>query len=517
MRWKEKNMKVKHVIASVALSFAMGFGALAGLMASKEAKAAKADDPKTWMMAVSLNMSEPDNWGAALSELQVVVKGSDFETWHAMHETGVEHWWTVNIPFTDAQEVTEYGFGFTQAGEGGGWKASKLVSTSQSKASHVQHLARTTVGMDWDGGSWVSQNVSGVGTGENLLYSLEKTGETSPTSPLKEEPEKNRFIAEGLEALTDWDYNFGLDFAGLDIYEMVKDEDMSLLSTYADDWIQFKNAGTYDVILGNEYSDGGIFSVKQYGEVETTYIYYLSESNFGDGATPNSIYTYGGSEQFGAWPGSLIADVATEVTGKGVLRFDGVYGVMHDQSQYIYKIPVQIGYPQDSYVMINYQGSDKGAEQELVAHCAYQWSARNLNKGLALDFLLKVEEKRNAVAAEGNIKQYSVCGISKDDAKDLYTEYQTICTESVAVRNAINDSFIYTYNEDKSAGNEMVPLTHVMERIGIIAGLVEDPNASRFGNIAILSDNKAIVIISIASCTALAFTFFFVFKKKKQQ
>ena len=37
-------MKIKHVVTSVALSLALGFGAVAGLMANKEAKAVKADE-----------------------------------------------------------------------------------------------------------------------------------------------------------------------------------------------------------------------------------------------------------------------------------------------------------------------------------------------------------------------------------------------------------------------------------------------------------------------------------------
>lgn len=494
-------MKIKHVVTSVALSLALGFGAVAGLVANKEAKAAKADSPKTWMMAISLNMSEPDTWGSTLSDLQVVVKVDGSESWYHMHETGVEHWWTVNISFTDSQEVTEYGFGFTQ--EGQGWKASNFVSTSQSKASHVQHLARTTVGMTWTDGKWDSQNVSGVGTGEDLLYTFDPTGASSGSIKMEEEPAKNRFIAKNLEALTAWDYNFDIDFASLDLYKMVKDSSKSYLSTYADTWIQFKEVGNYDVVLTNEHSDGGVFEIIPHEGPDASFIYYVLEDNV---ATNDYIYAWGGSEQFGVWPGTKITEVTgyKEVTGNGVLHFEG-----SETPKLIYRIPVTIGYPTgDSQFKFNNNNDWESDARNLVGGAAYWYTgAANADAGEAIDFLVNAEEYRN------DAEDYSVCNISASDAAILVAFYNVLDAD---VRAYIDSSSVWTHKRDRSEGNELVSYRIVMEQLAELAK-VSLVGSSRIFNSSIGENSTMIIVIVIASVSAFAFTTLLVFKKKKHK
>ena len=49
-------MKIKHVVTSVALSLALGFGAVAGLMANKEAKAVKADELQSYSGSIAIEL-----------------------------------------------------------------------------------------------------------------------------------------------------------------------------------------------------------------------------------------------------------------------------------------------------------------------------------------------------------------------------------------------------------------------------------------------------------------------------
>ena len=51
-------MKFKHVVASFGLTLAMGFSAAAGLLANKEAKVTKADEPDDKMITVLVDMGE---------------------------------------------------------------------------------------------------------------------------------------------------------------------------------------------------------------------------------------------------------------------------------------------------------------------------------------------------------------------------------------------------------------------------------------------------------------------------
>lgn len=508
-------MKLKNLFISTGLALGLAISAGVALNASSKAESAKADDPKSWMFAVTLDLTEPNSWGGAekISDQQVHVWGDGgVDWWVPLHETGVENVMTTMITLSDSQTVNGCLFGFTQAGEGGGWKQSTDILMSYTKESHSPVISWTTEGMTWSDGKWVAQ-----GESEEYL----QTDYTGGSVSFSEDPANARFILN-LDSVQGGQ-NFGLHFLNTwnNTWALTRTSDADLFSNYSAHFFTFKDSGEYDIILENYYVDGGILTVKKYSE-EETYVYYLSQDNFGAGDTPNYVYAYGISKQFGEFPGTLIESVATEVTGKGVLRFDGAYGEFSDQSQYIYKIPVKVGYPGgDTHIMFK-SGTDssQSSEFEIVAGSAYTWDAANANKGAALDFLVKVEGKRNAVVAAGDVWAYSVCGVSKGDAASLWNEYDGMLD---AVKTLVDSAQVYTYqktahDEGDQTKNGLISYYDVMDELARIGQVGIYSTPSPMAGRLIQDNNTMVIIVIVATLSAVSIIgVLFLVRRRKTQ
>ena len=507
-------MKLKNLLISAGLALGLAISAGVALNASSKVESVSAD-AKSWMFAVAINMSEPNGWGGAdkISNQQVHVWGDGgVDRWYPLHESGVENVMTTMITLSDSETVNGCQFGFTQAGEGGGWKLSNDQTFVQTKESHWALKYWRTEGMTWTNGKWdpVAQS-SGS-------FQIDYTGGKVSFS---EDPANERLIVT-LDGVTS-SYCFGVDFMGSwdYLWDLTRTSDADLFSSHAAHWFQFKEAGKYDVIIENAYVDGGILTVKKHSLVET-YVYYLSEANFGEGNTPNYVYTYGVSEQFGSFPGTLISSVATEVTGRGVLRYGGAYGEYNDQSQYIYKIPVKIGYPGgDTHIMFK-SGTDdsQSSEFEIQAGNAYKWSSSNANDGAAIDFLVKAEAKRNAVVASEGVWAYSVCGISKGDAASLWNEYDALID---AVKSKVDSAEVYTYQKTAfDAGddklNGLVSYADVMDELARIGqvGIYSSPSPMIERSISDSNTMTIVVLITAVAAVSLIGVLIIIRKRRVQ-
>ena len=259
----------------------------------------------------------------------------------------------------------------------------------------------------------------------------------------------------------------------------------------------------YDFEIGN-----ASFAVKKHVDPHASYIYYVSDSNE---ATIDKIYAWDevGNEQFGAWSGSAIATVGTDVTG--VVKFEGT-------AKKIYRIPVTLGYPTgENHFMWN-NGSDvKSDEFLLVDGAAYWWAGgANLDAGASLDLIFSIETLRNAVTAAGDIKNYSICGFSKSDAATVVNTYNNL---SDASRTMVNTSLTYTYKGDGTDDQTDISFRDIVVELGKIAEIevvgsprtiVGTNGGATIDSTTLIAVISIIALVSISSIVVLV-----VIKKRK--
>lgn len=246
--------------------------------------------------------------------------------------------------------------------------------------------------------------------------------------------------------------------------------------------------------------------------INNSYIYYLTGST---DTCNDYIYTFGGDDQFGGWPGTKITSAPGVQEVHGVMSFQNT-------AQNIFKIPYSTA-SSDNGVIIHNNSGTQTVNMSLVSHSAYwfitdkeQVNYHNDDAGAALDLILAVETKRNAVSAHGNIANYSICGISASDAASLYNTYYAM---SADVKAYVNSSKTYTYDGLDTSNQVMVSFQDIMARLRIIALAGNQTVSGGSRNIIAVSNNNSLIIVAVTSTIAItAFgLFFFVRRKRKEQ
>ena len=250
------------------------------------------------------------------------------------------------------------------------------------------------------------------------------------------------------------------------------------------------------------------------------YVYYVADIE-GDTPTPNTIYSYGGHNEFGSWPGMAITSVGTDVHGS--LGFEGY--AAYGYTRHIYKIPYTTAF-NDTHIIIVYNGgTDSGgsqtADMTLVNKGTYWWESTtgNTDAGKAIDFLVEAEDIRNN--ASFKTLSHSVCGISKTNAATLVGKYDNLGGGAAYV----DRSYTYTYDPTKSADEQVVsPTETAVSYASIIAKLREiangtEPNLnprsiSLFGDIDNSTPIMLVVIISVVSLTVVGG---YIFLKRRKE
>ncbi len=248
--------------------------------------------------------------------------------------------------------------------------------------------------------------------------------------------------------------------------------------------------------------------------VNNSYVYYVT----GNTNTCNDyIYTFGGDDQFGDWPGTKITSVSGVQEVHGVIAFQGT-------STNIFKIPYSTG-ASDTGIIIHNNSGTQTVNMSLVSHSAYWFitdsslvNYHNDDAGAALDLLLAVESKRNAVSASGNIAAYSICGISASDAASLYNTYYALSSDIKT--NYIHNSTTYTYDGLDKENQVDVSFEAIMAQLKALAvagnqTVLGAPNSS----ILTPKNNQAVVITAVIVgilVSSAAGTFLLLRKKKEQ-
>lgn len=515
-------MKFNHVIASVGLTLAMGFSAVAGLLTNKEAKEIKADSPNTWMFRAQLDLGvcSPSNPDSVFGDDEVV--GVRFHVWGTNVDTSFEakhmysasdkDFYAATVSLKDDQVIEGAQWVLTQKESGDKYSVDITEFGDDEAASIdkdtdiavIQYLYKHT----WTEGKWGFSN----NFGDSSTYMKVQVDNASPKDYLfVKEPENNRFAIYNLEVdpaegITKIGFDAGGITFGENMYDMLDEKSKQYTSGDQPNW-WYSDTGTFDFFL---YED--TLSIRRYEEYNG-WIYFVSQSDIDD--SDLYIYTYGGTEPFGAWPGTKV----NEQYLPGLAEVDLCNGLhFQGQEHKVFFIPVLMGYSTADHVIFHNNSGDetKSIEFELVSGAAY-WhygTSPNEEAGSVLYILthLQIKLQTSGLYDYGGIDlNNSVCAISSEDATMLYNLYDQL---DDGVKTAyIDSSWVNTYTGN---GDELGwrCLTEVFVELGKKAGLI--PSSSSYLNSLI--DNSAIstTIICIASSTTLALVLLLVFKRKRK-
>ena len=510
-------MKIKHVLASLGLAMTTAFALAVGVGAKKEAKSVKADELNTWMLRFQLCLAScsPHSPSSVFPE-DNAVDGVQFHYWgndgldekvNAEYMFYFTHdYYGVNVALKDGQRINgaQWILHQQQSGDKYSVNIEKFGDESTTyldkETSESIFVIQYQFSNSWEGDHWKFTDDNGgasshinaeIGINPNITkYGFEK------------DPASNSFICSNVTIDQQECMSFESDNVDVesDAYSMLDDESLNYVASSQPNW-WYINEGTFDFILTSSN-----YEIRKYVDPFNTYIYYVLEDNV---PTNDYIYTWGGSEQFGSWPGKQIRTEiasASEVTGNGVLHFEG-----SETPKLIYKIPVTIGYPNgDSYFKFNNNDDWESEARPLVSGAAY-WYAGGANEdaGLAIEFLVQAEYCRNTAT------DYSVCNISVNEAKVLVNNYNGL---SAGVRDYIDRSSVWTYKRDGSKDNELVSYRLVVEELARIAGVELEGSSRIHANFELDANSAtvAVVIIVAAVSSAVMLSLLFILKKKRK-
>ena len=241
------------------------------------------------------------------------------------------------------------------------------------------------------------------------------------------------------------------------------------------------------------------------------YIYYVSAESY---TTPNYIYSWGGTEQFGTWGGTAITSVSGYKELSTVVNFNGKQG-------YIYKIPVNSS---DSNFKLHNNSGTESVNKTLTLGGTYWWDSTtaDMDATIALDLIDRIETARIAASyTKGNASfSYSVCGISQSTAASLCNEYNAIT--SSAAKSYFDKSTTYTWIDATSNDNsnqQNWTFKQIIDQLAAISsGNGSGTNSKYFQSLTITESFVpiAVVVTSLISSAALG-TFFLLRKKRKEQ
>ena len=229
-----------------------------------------------------------------------------------------------------------------------------------------------------------------------------------------------------------------------------------------------------------------------------SYIYYITDSS---SATTNSIHSWGGDFELDG----LITSVSGVQEVHGVTRF-------RNTNYLIYKIPFSSEAGDTAFKFHYNNWAQESSEKTLVAGNAYQWGVGEIETdetagGDALDFIFQLEAIRNAVTASGDIKAYSVCGISKANAQTLVSAYTGL---SATAKSYVDASYTYTYKPTDDSQNDNVTFAAIMVEITAIAN---KPDSAHSMDIS--DTNNSLIIVVVSTLSLVAISSFVLLRKKR--
>lgn len=519
-------MKFKKLIGGAVLAVVLGLGVGAGVASKQVEKVAPvdADDPKTAMFTMSLN-AEALEEAYSTSNYRFHAWGTNINEYFSMHPTGQEHTYTVIVYLTSAQTVSGGQFVFYQSdGAYPGDKYSQDLNLFAEGSYVVDKDNNNGISFtwasstDWDGdGHWAPTQRYAVPVPKLSHQATIGGAETWHNFIL--EPENKRYAIYDLEIAARYVDIIGFDYPSASAstyfhaYEMFNKyaREWTDETGGSSSWTYLDAAGTYDIFIENDFDGEGIISIKKHEDATKTFIYYVTNS---DSATTDYIYSWGGSEQFGAFPGTSIASLVTaekakEVTNNGVLHFQG-----SETPKLIYEIEIYKGYPTGDLSFMFDNGTEiyKSDERLIQAEHAYWWSGpANHDAAQALNFLTYLEIFRNSAT------DTSICNINPTNISTILLVYNSF--DQDVLDTYIDCSTIYTWTDSSKTANKLWSVKDVVAQLNSLyeasltgssgLGTINNHNQNQNNEIVI----AMVVIVAVISITSLAVLV--VLKKRK--
>lgn len=465
-------MKLKRLFSILALAIfgASSVGIGASLLSKAPVEANAEEATKTWMFRAQLNLADasPNKEGNAFGANPV--EKVKFHYWgdggldkmvEASHiATDTYDYYGLNVSLADADVIKGAQWVLTQKGIGDKYSVDITQFGSSTTTILDKNIDFTAIqwifSNNWVGDKWkfLNNQIEGYKT---TKFTLNLDDVATPVDFVKE-PQSNVLAVRNLDYPTAGKtiemvgdasvYLFG------QFYYLCWDTSAELISNGGGSWLRLKEAGIYDFIIAD-----ATITIKKHSPLTDTYIYYVTNSGE---ATNDYIYSWGGSMQFGAFPGTKITEITEvkEVTG-GVLHFQG-----GSDKKLIYKIPLQAGYPTgDNMFMFNNGTSEyKSDERSIMATATYWWTGpANIDATKGLEFLIEAERVRNAA------KDYSVCNISREDAKTIVNRYNNNIGSDVRAIY-VDTSSTYTWVSADMTDSTLVNYRDIIVRLASIAG-----------------------------------------------
>ena len=509
-------MKVKRLFSVLGLGLFAAASAGVGALGLRNAQPKEADatDPNTWMVRFQLNLGEcsPNDPNCCFPD-DKPVDGVKFHYWG----DNVDDWATAEYMFYWANDL--YGVNVAlkdnQVIKGCQWILEQRVEgdkysedITQFGSDLVTYLDKDTTiagiqyqfSNNWNGDKWELTSEAGYAT--SYIKAQVGVGDYTDYEFVKD-PANNRFVAEVMlpsEDAVGFETEGNFEFSG-NILAMLDDKSLTYVTGGTNNW-WYSEFGSYDYILLN----GTLKIRKNISEVATVYLIGVDADV--------RIYTFGegGIKEFGDFPGTRLGDI---------LMADNVTGDLHFENNdvQIWRLRLSCGYPGGDHIIMTYLNEygnvgTQTADMLLLPGSAYWFSYdadyHNDEAGMALDFLLDLENFRNAADDD------SICNISASDAEAIINSYNLL---SPVVRETyIDKTTINTHKRDGSEGKEYVSCRLIIEELGKICG-VTPVGASRYvpTDINRTANITTIIIVLAVSLSLVGFTTLIVVRRRKHQ
>ena len=238
-----------------------------------------------------------------------------------------------------------------------------------------------------------------------------------------------------------------------------------------------------------------------------SYFYWTDK----DSTDLTNIYFFGEYAPV-AWPGDSLADFKVSE----VVNFHGEGS--------LYKIPVPSS-GSFQFVMNNNNNVKTGDTSVVDKSFLYTFfnnedsgiywygTSWNANSAAAAEVVSAIEYKRNEVTASGDIKDYSICGISADDAADLWEAYYDLTEDQ---QGLVDSSFTYTYKGDGSDDEDNIYFYDIVRELRDLAVSGGKTVSGGLPFIEMINSNGSAAIIVVASTIALTtFAVALILRKKR--
>lgn len=514
-------MKIKRLFSVLGLGLFAAASAGVGTLSLRNAqpKEANADAPNTWMVRFQLCLGDcSPNYEGCCFPADKPVDGVRFHYWG---NGGVDNWvdaeymfyftydyYGVNVSLKDDQTINGCQWVLEQRGEGDKYS----VDITKFGSNEVTSLNKDTTlyGIEYqcdcsgawveDGGNWKWPLVSETGHATTYLRAEVGIGTYTYHNFVKD-PANNRFIITELEFPSSDAISFGaegsfeIDSGAL---SMLDTKSLEYISGEQPNW-WYMAYGRYDIILLN-----GTLKIRRYdSEYVGVYLVNVDENVF--------VYTFGesGAEEFGAFPGTRLGDIALAQEVSGDLHFQ-------NNDWDIWYLPVNYLYPSADHIILSIKDElgnvvDQTADM-LLSECSAYWFSydddyHNDDAGVALEFLLDAEYFRI------NADNESICNIDISDASDLIQRYNSL---NETIRSTyVDNTTVYTHKRDGSDGKADVSYRLVMEELAKLVG-ANLVGGSRYTPTSNNNVNYTTIIIVLAVTLSVAVCIVLILAKKRK-